>query len=118
MERVNDALEHGARLLAGGAGHELGGLFFTPTVLADVTPGMRIYREENFAPISGVTAFDALDEVVELANDTEYGLVAYICSTRVDVIWPLRSEEHTSELKSQMRTSHEVLCLQKKNQRD
>src|SRR3546814_15010347 len=50
---------------------------------------MRIYREENFAPISGVTAFDALDEVVELANDTEYGLVAYICATRVDVIWPL-----------------------------
>src|SRR3546814_6701185 len=50
---------------------------------------MRIYREENFAPISGVTAFDALDEVVELANDTEYGLVAYICASRVDVIWPL-----------------------------
>ncbi len=89
LERVDDALERGARLLAGGAGHERGGLFFQPTVLADVTPGMRIYREENFAPISGVMAFDTLDEAVDLANDTEYGLAAYICANRVDVIWPL-----------------------------
>jgi aspartate-semialdehyde dehydrogenase len=89
VARVSDALERGARLLTGGAGHELGGLFFTPTVLADVTPDMRIYHEENFAPISGVCAFDTLDEVVEKANDTEYGLVAYICATRLDVIWPL-----------------------------
>jgi len=88
-QRVDDAIARGARLLAGGAGHELGGLFFQPTVLADVTPDMRIYREENFAPISGVMAFDDLDSVLALANDTEYGLAAYVCATRVDVIWPL-----------------------------
>lgn len=89
VDRVHDAIERGARLLVGGAPHALGGWFYQPTVLADVTPAMRIYREENFAPISGVQAFDTLDEVVALANDTEYGLAAYICASRLDVIWPL-----------------------------
>jgi aspartate-semialdehyde dehydrogenase len=88
-ERVRDAIARGARLLTGGAPHALGGWFYQPTVLADVTPEMRIYREENFAPISGVQAFDTLDEVVALANDTEYGLAAYICANRQDVIWQL-----------------------------
>lgn len=89
VDRVQDAIERGARLLVGGAPHALGSWFYQPTVLADVTPAMRIYREENFAPISGVQAFDTLDEVITLANDTEYGLAAYICASRLDVIWPL-----------------------------
>jgi aspartate-semialdehyde dehydrogenase len=50
---------------------------------------MRIYREENFAPIAGVMPFDTLDQAVEMANDTEYGLAAYICSNRLDLIYPL-----------------------------
>lgn len=87
--RVADALEQGARLLAGGEPHALGGWFWQPTLLADVTDSMRIYREENFAPIAGVRAFDTLDEAVAMANDTEYGLAAYICSNRVDVVQPL-----------------------------
>ena len=87
--RVHDAITRGARLLTGGTPHSLGGLFYPPTVLADMTPAMRIYREENFAPISGVMAFNSLDEVVSLANDTPYGLAAYICATRLDVIWQL-----------------------------
>lgn len=94
-DRVEDALQRGARRLVGGEGHALGGLFFQPTVLADVTPQMRIYREENFAPIAGVMPFDSLDEAVALANDTEYGLAAYICSNRLDVVHPLiRRLEH------------------------
>jgi aspartate-semialdehyde dehydrogenase len=87
--RVADAIEQGARLLAGGEPHALGGWFWQPTLLADVTDSMRIYREENFAPIAGVRAFDNLDEAVTMANDTEYGLAAYICSNRVDVVHPL-----------------------------
>ena len=88
-ERVEDALQHGARRLVGGEAHALGGLFYQPTVLADVTPQMRIYREENFAPIAGVMPFDTLEQAVEMANDTEYGLAAYICSNRLDLIYPL-----------------------------
>ena len=87
--RVREALEQGARLLAGGEPHALGGWFYQPTLLADVTPEMRIWREENFAPIAGVTPYDSLEEAVALANDSEYGLAAYICSQRVDRIWPL-----------------------------
>lgn len=87
--RVRDALDKGARLLAGGEPHGLGGWFWQPTLLADVTPDMRIYREENFAPIAGVLPFDSLDQAVTLANDTEYGLAAYVCSNRLDVTWTL-----------------------------
>ncbi|TBU75500.1 NAD-dependent succinate-semialdehyde dehydrogenase [Phytopseudomonas daroniae] len=94
-ERVADAVDKGARLLAGGEPHALGGWFWQPTLLADVTDAMRIYREENFAPIAGVRAFDTLDEAMAMANDTEYGLAAYICSNRLDVVQPLiRRLEH------------------------
>ncbi|TLX57782.1 NAD-dependent succinate-semialdehyde dehydrogenase [Stutzerimonas nosocomialis] len=94
-ERVADALEKGARLLAGGEPHALGGWFWQPTLLADVTPEMRIYREENFAPIAGVLPFDDLDQALAMANDTEYGLAAYLCSNRLDVVHRLvRRLEH------------------------
>ncbi|VFT46203.1 succinate-semialdehyde dehydrogenase [Pseudomonas aeruginosa] len=88
-ERVRDAIDRGARLLAGGEPHALGGWFHQPTLLADVTPAMRIWREENFAPIAGVTAYDDLEQAVELANASEYGLAAYICGQRLDQVWPL-----------------------------
>lgn len=87
--RVEDALQRGARRLVGGEGHALGGWFFQPTVLADVTPAMRIYQEENFAPIAGVMPFDTLEQAITMANDTEYGLAAYIVGNRLDVVHPL-----------------------------
>ena len=87
--RVDDARARGARIVAGGRPHALGGWFYEPTVIADAAPGMRVYDEENFAPISAVCAFDTLDEVVEQANDTEYGLAAYVCATRIDTIFQL-----------------------------
>ncbi|KVC21432.1 NAD-dependent succinate-semialdehyde dehydrogenase [Burkholderia diffusa] len=87
--RVDDARARGARIVAGGRPHALGGWFYEPTVIADAAPGMRVYDEENFAPISAVCAFDTLDEVVDKANDTEYGLAAYVCSTRIDTIFQL-----------------------------
>lgn len=88
-ERVQDAIEKGARLIVGGKQHANGGLFYQPTVLADVAPGMRIYDEENFAPITGILAYDDLDDAISMANDTEYGLAAYICASRHNVIWHL-----------------------------
>lgn len=87
--RVGNALQLGARRLVGGEGHALGGWFFQPTVLADVTPAMRIYQEENFAPIAGVMPFDTLEQAIAMANDTEYGLAAYIVGNRLDVVHPL-----------------------------
>lgn len=89
LARVKDAREKGARILTGGAAHALGGWFFEPTVVADAAPGMRIYDEENFAPISAVSSFDTLDEAVERANDTEYGLAAYVCSRDMNTVFQL-----------------------------
>ncbi|MBR8185868.1 NAD-dependent succinate-semialdehyde dehydrogenase [Burkholderia ambifaria] len=87
--RVDDARARGARIVVGGRPHALGGWFYEPTVIADAAPGMRVVDEENFAPISAVCAFDTLDEVIEKANDTEYGLAAYVCATRIDTIFQL-----------------------------
>ncbi|KND56781.1 Aldehyde dehydrogenase B [Candidatus Burkholderia verschuerenii] len=89
VQRIEDAKAQGARIVAGGNPHALGGWFFEPTVVADAKPGMRIYDEENFAPISAVSPFDTLDDAVSRANDTEYGLAAYVCATRVDTIFQL-----------------------------
>ncbi|MCQ0971920.1 NAD-dependent succinate-semialdehyde dehydrogenase [Paracoccus sp. TK19116] len=78
---VADALEKGARLLTGGEVDEtLGPLFYKPTVLADVPDEAAIMREETFGPVAALTPFDDEDEVYRRANDSEYGLVAYVHS--------------------------------------
>ena len=77
-EHVADALAQGARLLCGGEGHDLGPLFFQPTVLADVPDTAQIMREETFGPVAALTAFDGEAEIIARANATEYGLVAYL----------------------------------------
>ncbi|EXL06749.1 NAD-dependent succinate-semialdehyde dehydrogenase [Aquamicrobium defluvii] len=77
-EQVADALARGAQLVCGGSRHEAGPLFFQPTLLAGVPDDALIMREETFGPVAAVTAFDHEDEVVARANDTEYGLVAYV----------------------------------------
>ena len=79
-EHVKDALDRGARLLCGGKRHAAGPLFFEPTVLADVPPDALIMREETFGPVAAIAAFDSEDEAIQRANDTEYGLVAYVHS--------------------------------------
>jgi succinate-semialdehyde dehydrogenase / glutarate-semialdehyde dehydrogenase len=86
-EHVADALAKGARLLHGGRRHALGGSFFEPTVLAGVTPAMLIAREETFGPIAPLFRFDADDEAIALANDSEYGLAAYLYSRDAARIW-------------------------------
>jgi len=77
-ELVTDALERGAKLRTGGAPLDGPGSFYAATVLADVQPGSSILREEIFGPVLAVVPFDDEDEAVRIANDTEYGLVAYV----------------------------------------
>jgi len=81
-EHIKDALEKGARLLYGGRepeGEEYKkGFFFTPTVLVDVDHRMRIMREETFGPVMPIMVVRSLEEAVSLANDTRYGLAAYV----------------------------------------
>ena len=74
---VADALAGGARLLAGGKRHALGGTFYEPTVLADVRPDMAVVREEVFGPVAPLICFASDEEAIEMANDTEFGLAGY-----------------------------------------
>ncbi|MGZ4906826.1 MAG: NAD-dependent succinate-semialdehyde dehydrogenase [Halobacteriota archaeon] len=79
---VKDALDHGAQLLTGGyrliEGACIKGTFYAPTVLTDVTAQMRITQEETFGPVAPIITFDAEDDVIESANNTPYGLAAYL----------------------------------------
>ena len=86
-EHVADALAKGARLLCGGARHALGGNFFQPTVLAGATPDMRLAREETFGPLAPLFRFDTEAQAVALANDSEFGLAAYLFTRDVARCW-------------------------------
>jgi succinate-semialdehyde dehydrogenase / glutarate-semialdehyde dehydrogenase len=87
IEHIGDAVEKGARILAGGSRSELGGLFFQPTVLADAKPNMKIAREETFGPVAPLFRFESEDEVVRQANDTEFGLAAYFFARDISQIF-------------------------------
>jgi len=76
-EHVQDALQQGARLVLGGRAHALGGSFYEPTVLLDARQSMKVAREETFGPLAAIFPFDSEDEVVAMANDTEFGLASY-----------------------------------------
>lgn len=75
---VQDALQHGARLVCGGERHALGGSFYQPTVLADANEQMRLAHEETFGPVAACFRFSTEQEVIERANNTPYGLAAYL----------------------------------------
>jgi succinate-semialdehyde dehydrogenase/glutarate-semialdehyde dehydrogenase len=78
-EHVADALAKGARVVAGGSPRpEIGPFFHEPTVLAEVTPEMDVYREETFGPVVSIYPYSTIDEAVREANDTEYGLNASV----------------------------------------
>ncbi|MEM6389159.1 MAG: aldehyde dehydrogenase family protein [Pseudomonadota bacterium] len=81
QDLIQSGIDEGARLVAGGTGrpeHLNRGYFVRPTVFADVTPDMRIYREEIFGPVLSIMPFDTEEEAIEIANDTDYGLTNYI----------------------------------------
>ncbi|MGH9312708.1 MAG: NADP-dependent succinate-semialdehyde dehydrogenase [Vicinamibacterales bacterium] len=86
-EHIRDATAKGARLLAGGRRHPLGGRFFEPTVLADATPAMAVAREETFGPVAPLFRFRTDEDAIALANATEFGLAAYFYGRDVGRIW-------------------------------
>ncbi|RDJ05252.1 NAD-dependent succinate-semialdehyde dehydrogenase [Rhizobium grahamii] len=77
-EQVKDAVERGAKLVTGGKRHKAGKLFYEPTLLSNIPADALIMREETFGPVAGIVVFGTEEEVIARANDTEYGLVAYV----------------------------------------
>ena len=86
-EHIQDALAKGARVVEGGKRHALGGSFFQPTVLADVTTDMAVTREETFGPVAPLFRFETEEEAIRLANDTEFGLAAYFYARDIGRCW-------------------------------
>jgi succinate-semialdehyde dehydrogenase/glutarate-semialdehyde dehydrogenase len=86
-QHVQDAVAKGARVMAGGKRHALGGNFYEPTVLAGVKKGMLITEEETFGPVAAVIPFTSESEVIQMANDSEYGLASYFYSRDISRIW-------------------------------
>jgi succinate-semialdehyde dehydrogenase/glutarate-semialdehyde dehydrogenase len=86
-EHLEDALAKGARIVQGGHRHALGGTFFEPTVLTEVTPKMLIAREETFGPIAPLFRFETEADAVRMANDTEFGLAAYFYTRDLARSW-------------------------------
>ncbi len=86
-QHIDDATRKGAKVVAGGSRHALGGTFFQPTVLVNVTPQMAVANEETFGPVAPLFRFKDEDEAIRLANDTEFGLAAYFYSRDIGRIW-------------------------------
>ena len=91
-EFIDDALAKGANLLAGGGRSELGGSFVQPTILTDVTREMRVFSEEIFGPVAPLFKFESEAELLEMANDTEYGLAAYFYSRDIGRVWRIAEQ--------------------------
>ncbi len=86
-EHLQDALDKGATLTTGGQRHALGGSFYEPTVIRDVTPEMAVAREETFGPLAPVFRFSDESEALQMANDTEFGLAAYLYTKDLGRAW-------------------------------
>lgn len=87
QDHIEDAVSKGGRILTGGKPHALGHTFFEPTVVADVVPGMKVAKEETFGPMAPLFRFTSDDEVIAMANDTEFGLAAYFYSRDIGRVW-------------------------------
>jgi succinate-semialdehyde dehydrogenase/glutarate-semialdehyde dehydrogenase len=92
---VADALDKGAKVILGGKRHERGGLFFQPTVLTNVTPQMLVSHEETFGPVAPLIRFKTEQEVIALANDSEFGLSGYFYSRDVGRIFRVAEQMET-----------------------
>ncbi|MBB3260310.1 succinate-semialdehyde dehydrogenase/glutarate-semialdehyde dehydrogenase [Paraburkholderia bannensis] len=84
---IEDALGKGAQVLTGGKRHALGHGFFEPTILTGVTPAMKVARDETFGPLAPLFRFSSDEEVIRMANDTEFGLAAYFYSRDIGRVW-------------------------------
>ncbi len=86
-DKVQQALDNGATAVIGGNKDSQGECFYQPTVLTDVNPSMRVFREEIFGPVAPIFAFNSEEEAITLANDTEYGLAAYFYTRDIGRAW-------------------------------
>ncbi|GJG97859.1 NAD-dependent succinate-semialdehyde dehydrogenase [Cupriavidus pauculus] len=86
-EHIRDALDQGARVLTGGRRHALGGQYFEPTVVANATQSMKVATEETFGPLAPLFRFETEQEVIAMANDTEFGLAAYFYARDMGRVW-------------------------------
>ncbi len=86
-EHVSDAISNGAEILIGGKMHTLGGNFYLPTILSNVTSKAKITYEETFGPVAPVYKFNSEDEVIKMANKTPYGLASYFYSRDIGRVW-------------------------------
>lgn len=86
-EHVGDALAKGGRVLAGGKRSTLGGTFFEPTVMSGITQDMKVAKEETFAPLAPIITFRDEDEVIAMANDSEFGLASYFYARDLGRVW-------------------------------
>ncbi len=86
---VDDARKHGAKVLTGGARSQRfeRGYFFEPTVLSNLSPDARILTDEPFAPVMPLLDFSKIDDVIKAANNTRYGLAAYVFTNDLTVAW-------------------------------
>src|SRR4051812_29096154 len=86
-EHVADAVKKGAKVVLGGKRHSLGGFFFEPTLLTEVTPDMKVSTEETFGPVAPLYRFKTDEDAVRLANNTEFGLAAYFYARDIGRVW-------------------------------
>jgi succinate-semialdehyde dehydrogenase/glutarate-semialdehyde dehydrogenase len=87
LEHIDDALAKGGKLVTGGKVHELGGNFFQPTLIRDVTPDMAVAREETFGPVAPLFRFKTEEDAIRMANDTEFGLACYFYTRDIGRVW-------------------------------
>jgi len=92
QSHIQDALDKGAKLIAGGQPHAAGALFFEPTLIADVTPDMDVAAQETFGPLAAVFKFETERQAVEMANDTDFGLASYCYTNNLGRAW--RMSQH------------------------
>ena len=86
-EHIADAVGKGARVVMGGSRHGLGGTFFEPTLLVDVTSEMVVAREETFGPLAPIFKFETEEQAIQMSNDTEFGLASYFYARDIGRVW-------------------------------
>lgn len=92
QSHIQDALDKGAKLIAGGQPHAAGALFFEPTLIADVTPDMDVAAQETFGPLAAVFKFETERQAVEMANDTDFGLASYCYTNNLGRAWRMSQQ--------------------------
>jgi succinate-semialdehyde dehydrogenase/glutarate-semialdehyde dehydrogenase len=91
-DHIQDALGKGAEVVMGGKPHDLGGLFFQPTIISGVTQDMKVANEETFGPMAPLFRFKDEDEVIAMANDTIFGLAAYFYANDLSLVYKVAEE--------------------------